>query len=73
MCMLRGVRTNIVIDDDLMTEAQRLAGTTTKRATVELALRELVASHRRVKALERIGDVEIEIDLDESRAGRLSG
>lgn len=35
-------RTNIDIDDDLLEQAMQLYGTTTKKETVELALRRLV-------------------------------
>ena len=66
MCM----RTNIEIDDDVMREAQRLSGCPTKRETVDLALRELVARHRRLGILELRGRVHWEGDLAASRAGR---
>ncbi len=36
------MRTNIVIDDQLITEAQRLSGITTKKGVVEAALKLLV-------------------------------
>jgi Arc/MetJ family transcription regulator len=70
MCMLVCMRTNIEIDDDVMREAQRLLGTTTKRETVDLALREVVARNRRLGILALRGKVHWEGDLDESRAGR---
>jgi predicted nucleic acid-binding protein len=38
--MVMRMRTNIEIDDAVMREAQRLTGLATKRATVDLALRE---------------------------------
>jgi Arc/MetJ family transcription regulator len=66
MCM----RTNIDIDDDILREAQRLVGTKTKRDTVNLALRELVARHRQVGILQLRGKVHWEGDLAESRSGR---
>jgi Arc/MetJ family transcription regulator len=65
------MRTNIEIDDELIGEAQRLAGTKSKRETVELALRELVGRHRQVGILKLRGRVHWEGDLTESRAGRL--
>ena len=37
------MRTNIDIDDKLLKEAMRAVGATTKRATVETALRKMVA------------------------------
>ncbi len=63
------MRMNIDIDDDLLAEAQRIAGTATKRATVDYALRELVRRKRRRQALTHRGTVEWQGDLDESRSG----
>ncbi len=64
------MRTNIDINDDLLAEAQRIAGTATKRATVDYALRELVRRKRRRQALTLRGTVEWQGDLEESRSGR---
>ncbi len=36
------MRTNIEIDDELMAQAMQAAGTNSKRATIDLALRTLV-------------------------------
>jgi Arc/MetJ family transcription regulator len=66
MCM----RTNIEIDDDVMREAKHLIGARTKRETVDTALRELVARHRRIGVLDLRGKVRWEGDLSESRSGR---
>lgn len=68
--MLRCMRTNIDIDDDVLHEAQRLLGTRTKRETVNMALRELVARQRRFGILNLRGRVHWEGDLEESRRGR---
>jgi len=65
------MRTNVEIDDDLMRDAQRLAGTDTKRETVDLALRELVARYRRLGLLDLAGKVDWEGDLEQSRRGRV--
>jgi Arc/MetJ family transcription regulator len=70
MCMMMCMRTNIEIDDEVLREAQRLMGTRTKRETVDMALRELVARHRRLGILDLRGKVRWEGDLDESRRGR---
>jgi Arc/MetJ family transcription regulator len=64
------MRTNIDIDDDLLTEAMRAAGTRTKKATVEAGLRELIRRHRVRKVLELRGSVEWVGDLDTMRPGR---
>jgi Arc/MetJ family transcription regulator len=66
MCM----RTNIVIDDELMAAAMRAAATRTKRETVDLALRELLARRKRLGMLEVAGTVNWTGDLDASRRGR---
>ena len=66
MCM----RTNIEIDDEVMREVQRLTGVRTKREAVDLALREVVARHRRLGILELRGRVHWEGDLSVSRRGR---
>jgi len=41
------MRTNIVLNDDLVREAIMLTGITTKRELVEVALRELFAAKRK--------------------------
>lgn len=70
MCIIRVMRTNIDIDDQLLAEAQAVAGTTTKKATVEHALRELVRRQRRQQVRTLFGTVTWDGDLDESRRGR---
>jgi Arc/MetJ family transcription regulator len=64
------MRTNIDIDDDVLEEARRLTGARTKRETVDLALRELVAGYRRAGLLKLRGKVRWEGDLEVSRSGR---
>ena len=64
------MRTNIDIDDDLLTEAMAAAGLTTKKATVEEALRRLVQRHRRRTALANMAGLGWEGDLASSREGR---
>jgi Arc/MetJ family transcription regulator len=51
------VRTNIVLDADLIKEAARLTGIKTKRALVEEALRVLVETRRRRSLLELSGRI----------------
>lgn len=64
------MRTNIDIDDSLLAEAMQAAGTTTKKATVESGLRELIRRHRLRKVQELRGTVEWVGDLEEMRRGR---
>jgi Arc/MetJ family transcription regulator len=49
------MRTNIVLDDQLVADAMRLSGAKTKREVVELALRRLVNSVRRKDILDLVG------------------
>lgn len=64
------VRTNIEIDDDLLAEAMAAAGLSTKRATVEEALRTLVRQYRRRAAIADMSGLGWLGDLDALREGR---
>jgi Arc/MetJ family transcription regulator len=64
------MRTNIDIDDELLTRAMEAAGTTSKKATVEEALRRLVKNHDLRRAIDSLAGLGWEGDLDEMRQGR---
>ena len=64
------MRTNIEIDDELIAQAMAATGQTTKRATVEEALRTVVRLHQQRRAVERLAGLGWEGNLEESRAGR---
>ncbi len=64
------MRTNIEIDDDLISEAMRVTGQATKRATVEEALRRVVETYRKRQALQDMAGLGWEGDLDAMRTGR---
>lgn len=49
--------TQIDLDDDALGEAMRLSGARSKKDTVNLALREYAARHRRIAALDHYADV----------------
>ncbi|MHB1593461.1 MAG: type II toxin-antitoxin system VapB family antitoxin [Streptosporangiaceae bacterium] len=49
--------TQIDLDEDALAEAMRLSGVRTKKETVNLALREYAARHRRIEALERYAEL----------------
>ena len=51
------MRTNIVLDDDLVREATRLTGIRTKRSLVDEALRLLVRTRKRLSILPLRGKV----------------
>jgi Arc/MetJ family transcription regulator len=67
------VRTNIEIDDQLLSEAMRSSGARTKKAAVEAALRLLVKTHSQTAIRRLRGKVQWEGDLSESRLGRNQG
>ena len=48
--------TQIDLDDQALAEAAKLLGTSTKKDTVNSALRELVARVKRINALEKLSD-----------------
>lgn len=63
-------RTVIDLDDDALEAAAKELGTTTKRDTINTALREIVARNRRLRALHELQDLtddgalEVELLLD---------
>lgn len=61
------MRTNIDIDDRLMAEAMRVTGESTKKATVEAALRKVIAISEQMAALEAMRGLGWEGDLDAMR------
>ncbi|MEQ1709640.1 MAG: type II toxin-antitoxin system VapB family antitoxin [Terricaulis sp.] len=61
------MRTNIEIDDELLDQAMAATGLSTKKATVEEALRQVVASRRRRQALQSSAGIGWEGDLDTMR------
>jgi Arc/MetJ family transcription regulator len=63
------MRTNIEIDDELMAEAMKATGKTTKKATIEEALRRLIDGKKRLEAIYEITGTGWEGDLDEMRRG----
>ena len=64
------MRTNIDIDDDLLAKAMAATGLSTKKATVEEALRRLVRRRERLDALADLAGLGWEGDLSAMREGR---
>jgi Arc/MetJ family transcription regulator len=67
------MRTNIEIDDELLSRAMSAAGLSTKRATVEEGLRLLVRLNQQVEALADIKGLGWQGDLATMRKGRQPG
>ncbi len=66
------MRTNIVLNDNLVKEAFRFAKVSTKRELVDLALREFIESHQRQDLRELAGTVKIRDNYD-YKAARARG
>jgi Arc/MetJ family transcription regulator len=64
------MRTNIEIDDTLMAEAQKVSGHTTKKQTVEEALRLMIRLRRQREVGAAFGKYRWRGNLAESRKGR---
>ena len=61
------MRTNIVIDDQLMADALKVTGLTTKKEAVERGLQLLVKQNQQQAIRELRGKLKWEGDLDEMR------
>jgi Arc/MetJ family transcription regulator len=62
-------RTNIDIDDELITEAMRKYGLRTKKEAVDLALRRLVGPRLSIEFFESLRGIGWDGDLDAMRDG----
>jgi Arc/MetJ family transcription regulator len=61
------MRTNIEIDDDLMADALRATGLTTKKEAVELGLKALIKLYKQASIRDLRGKLKWEGDLEEMR------
>jgi Arc/MetJ family transcription regulator len=64
------MRTNIVIDDELMAETLRLTGLKTKREVVDLGLRTLLRLHRQASIRRFRGKLDWQGDLHAMRSDK---
>jgi len=62
LCDQSHMATNIQLDEDLISEAQKLGNHSSKRATVEDALREYVQRRKQMEVIQLFG----QIDYDEA-------
>jgi Arc/MetJ family transcription regulator len=58
------MRTNIVLDDDLVAEAFRLTDVRTKRELIHLALKELIRVRRKLNLADLAGRIRLRDDFD---------
>jgi Arc/MetJ family transcription regulator len=66
------MRTNVVIDDDLMAEALESTGLNTKKAVIEEALRTLVRLKKQEQVRSLRGELQWEGDLNILRESRFA-
>lgn len=64
------MRTNIVIDDQLMSDALKATGLTTKKETVELGLKLLVRQNKQQAIRQLRGKLSWQGDLAEMRSAK---
>ena len=64
------MRTNIVIDDDLMSDALKASGLRTKREAVEEGLKALIRLRQQADIRKLRGKLNWEGDLDEMRTDK---
>ena len=66
------MRTNIVLDDDLIERAQKLTGIKTKREVVQEGLRVLILLREQSEVRQFRGKLKWEGNLDELRTARIT-
>ncbi|MHB0876892.1 MAG: type II toxin-antitoxin system VapB family antitoxin [Anaerolineae bacterium] len=66
------MRTNVVLDDELMERARQVTGIRTKREVIDVALRTLIRLREQERVRQLRGKLHWEGDLDAMRESRLS-
>jgi len=67
------VRTNIVLDDELVREALEVTGARTKKEVVHLALQELVRSHKKKNLADLAGRIRFKKGFDHKVMRKMRG
>ncbi|OHD13339.1 MAG: hypothetical protein A2086_14705 [Spirochaetes bacterium GWD1_27_9] len=62
------MRTNIVLDDNLVNEALKYSDIKTKKAIINLALKEFVENKKKKNLLDLVGKIEFDNDYDYKKA-----
>ena len=63
-------RTNIVLDDELVSNCMSITGIKTKKSLIDFALKELLRKNKQKQLLKLQGLINWEGNLDEMRKGR---
>lgn len=64
------IRTNVVLDEKLITQALKVTKIKTRKALIDYALRELLRHAQQKELLKLRGKIHWEGDLNKSREGR---
>lgn len=67
------MRTNIVLDDDLVEEALQVTGVRTKKEVVQLALEELVRSRKKKNLADLAGRIRFRNGFDHKSMRKVRG
>lgn len=62
--------TNLAIDEELLSEALRVGGHRTKKATVNEALKEYIQRRKQVKVIDLFGKVDFDPEYDYKKQRR---
>ena len=66
------MRTNVVLDEDLIHEAFALTGIRTKRELIHTALKELIRKYNKKDLLDLAGKIQFREDFDHKKLRELS-
>jgi Arc/MetJ family transcription regulator len=61
------MRTTLDLNEALLTEAMKWTGETTKTATINEALKQVIKFRKRIKLVEFAGRLHLDVDLDITR------
>jgi Arc/MetJ family transcription regulator len=61
------MRTTLDLNEDLLKEAMKWTGKTTKTAAINEALKQVVQSRKRFRLIEMAGKMKLNVDLDITR------
>ncbi len=64
-------RTNVVLDDELVSDCMEVTGIKTKKLLIDFALKELLRKNNQKKILALKGKINWDGDLEEMRKGRV--
>jgi len=67
VCIGDVMRTTLNLNEVLLTEAMKWTGETTKTATINEALKQVIKSRKRIKLIEFAGKLNLDVDLNVTR------